>query len=225
MPSLTRSPELRYLRTVSIRCSPHRHSRPKSFWCEIHRSWNRTDLHRLPPRCHRGALLVELRPLALRVKRRPGGATGNCTPITAVREQYSPLELSPQESIKVGRLRRNRTLSPGFGGPAGHHDSATYELAPRTGIEPVSPHRQWGCDASRITRHSWSFRGVLGRTCTCIDRFRKPAPALFGHEDSASPAGFAPASFGLEDRRLSLRPRGRGGAWNGVTYGDRTRLV
>lgn len=102
--------------------------------------WNRTDLHRLPPRCHRGALLVELRP-----QRTPGcdptavpqcskscarsvsaratsrwsssrfadepmvpsgtricsGATGSCTPITAVREQYSPVEISPQEGMFV----------------------------------------------------------------------------------------------------------------------------
>jgi hypothetical protein len=37
--------------------------------------------------------------------------------------------------------------------------------APRTGVEPVSLHRQWSCDAGRITRH---LLGVPGRTQTCI---------------------------------------------------------
>lgn len=51
----------------SYGCNPHRHSRlfyNRSFMIRVRMmrtEWNRTDLHRLPPRCHRGALLVELR--------------------------------------------------------------------------------------------------------------------------------------------------------------------
>lgn len=70
----------------------------------------------------------------------------------------SPFELRPR------RARRNRTFSPGFGGPAGHHDSAPQSAAAcaaatRRGIEPLSPHRQWGCDASRITGQWGDGRG------------------------------------------------------------------
>lgn len=69
----------------------------------------------------------------------------------------------------------NRTLSPRIGSSAGHHDSAT-QVAPRTGIEPVSSHRQWDCDASRITRQCFRYESVPGRTRTCLERFRKSVP-------------------------------------------------
>ena len=63
---------------------------------------------------------------------RPGGATGNRAPIPAMRMQRSPVELSPQDlasiPIETGRPRRNRTLSPGVGIPAGHHDSTACAL-------------------------------------------------------------------------------------------------
>ena len=49
-------------------------------------------------------------------------------------------------------------------------------------------HRQWSCDTSRITRH-----------IHCRSPFR------------VSSAGLEPASAGLEDQRLSARPRGRCG--------------
>lgn len=42
--------------------------------------------------------------------------------------------------------------------PPGNHRLAP--MAPRTGIEPVSPRRQRGCDTSRITRHSESPAGI-----------------------------------------------------------------
>jgi len=108
------------------------------------------------------------------------------------------------------RSRGNRTLSPSFGGSAGHHDSATQERrqereevslppsgpasrcngrcsqaspwrrqldsnrwtphgmhrAPRTGVEPVSLHRQWSCDAGRITRHDLLSSAGVARNCT-----------------------------------------------------------
>ena len=72
-----------------------------------------------------------------------------CTRIARVQTGHSPFELRSR-----GRSGRNRTFSPSFGGSAGHHDSPTCGIAPRRGIEPLSPHGQWGCDASRITRQS-----------------------------------------------------------------------
>ena len=56
-------------------------------------------------------------------------------------------------------------------------------VAPRTGIEPVSSHRQWDCDASRITRQ-----------CCRIE---------------VSPAGLEPASNDFRNCCLATRPRGR----------------
>ena len=80
-----------------------------------------------------------------------GGTGETRTRINRVQAGYSPLELRSRGA------RRNRTFSPGFGGPAGHHDSATHEgLAtkrPVAGFEPLSLHRRWSCDASCITRH------------------------------------------------------------------------
>ena len=82
-----------------------------------------------------------------------GGTGETRTRIDRVQAGYSPLELRSRGA------RRNRTFSPGFGGPAGHHDSATHEgLAtkrPVAGIEPLSLHRRWSCGtpvASRGTR-------------------------------------------------------------------------
>ena len=72
-----------------------------------------------------------------------------CTRIARVQTGHSPFELRSR-----GRSGRNRTFSPSFGGSAGHHDSPTCGIAPRRGIEPLSPHGQWGCDASRITRRN-----------------------------------------------------------------------
>src|ERR1700722_5317780 len=46
-----------------------------------------------------------------------GGTGETRTRITRVRTGDSPFELQPRGT------RRNRTFSPGFGGPAGHHDS------------------------------------------------------------------------------------------------------
>ena len=48
--------------------------------------------------------------------------------------------------------------------------------APRTGIEPVSFHRQWDCDASRITRQWVSKRDVSGRTRACVERCKTLMP-------------------------------------------------
>jgi hypothetical protein len=75
-------------------CNPHQHSK----------QWSWPVSHRLPSRCHRDALLFELQPRE-RVVYPSGGATGNCTPITAVRKQSSPVELSPQTSGRLGRGR------------------------------------------------------------------------------------------------------------------------
>jgi hypothetical protein len=78
-----------------------------------------------------GPILIMLFRKIARVDRsvfRAGGATGNRTPIPAVRVQRSPVELSPQTICNVrGRSgkRRNRTLSTGFWRPVGRHDSAT----------------------------------------------------------------------------------------------------
>jgi hypothetical protein len=36
------------------------------------------------------------------------------------------------------------------------------DLAARRGIEPLSPHGQWGCDASRITGHQHALRVTDG---------------------------------------------------------------
>ena len=47
-----------------------------------------------------------------------GGVGESCTRIARVQAGNSPVELRPR------RARRNRTFSLGFGGPAGHHDSA-----------------------------------------------------------------------------------------------------
>jgi hypothetical protein len=134
-----------------------------------------------------------------------GGGIGETrTRIAWVQARHSPFEIrsrlkevEPCYLRGSRRSRGNRTLSPSFGGSAGHHDSATQERrqereevslppsgpasrcnrrcsraspwrrqldsnrwtphgmhrAPRTGVEPVSLHRQWSCDAGRITRH------------------------------------------------------------------------
>jgi hypothetical protein len=50
-----------------------------------------------------------------------GGTGETRTRINRVQAGYSPFELRSRGA------RRNRTFSPGFGGPAGHHDSATHE--------------------------------------------------------------------------------------------------
>lgn len=62
-------------------------------------------------------------------------------------------------------------------------------LAAHTEIESVSLHRQWSCDTSRIMGHRRTSCGVLGRTRTCMRRFRKPVPSPFGHEDMARGRG------------------------------------
>lgn len=120
------------------------------------------------------------------------GATGSCTPIPAVRKQYSPVEISPlvnRDLVDDSRQQTAKESNPlcECWKLVGHHDSAAYSRkrsrassAPRTGVEPVSLHRQWSCDAGRITRHS-SFRSrrsirVPGRNRTCVARFRKPVP-------------------------------------------------
>lgn len=97
--------------------------------------------------------------------------------------------------------RRNRTFSTGFWRPVGRHDSAT-QSAPRTGIEPVSIHRQWICDASRITRH------VFNRSLFFVRAVSFVRVGLVELASAASSAGVEPASAGLEDQRLSVRPRG-----------------
>lgn len=126
------------------------------------------------------------------VVRGPGGATGNRTPIPAMRMQRSPVELSPQS--KDGRPRRNRTLSPGVGIPAGHHDSTAcaraarpLEVASGCSQRPVgesnpSQSRDNG-PATPVASRSIGIRnsqrvcvGVLGRSRTRVCRFRRPAP-------------------------------------------------
>ena len=93
-----------------------------------------------------------------------------------------------------GRPRRNRTLSPGVGIPAGHHDSTACAraaaariafasrtlAAPRTGIEPSLHSMDSGAATPVASRGIHILRssivGVPGRSRTCVDRLRRPAP-------------------------------------------------
>ena len=164
------------------------------------------------------------------------GATGNRTPISAMRTHvlllnYRPSESLPSDSavvtfmvsVPLGRPRRNRTLSPSFGGSAGHHDSATHGIAVRDErlVRELNPsHSIDSGAATPVASRGICFEndeirrgvsGVPGRSRTCVDRFRRPVPfhsATRTRFESASSAGVEPASTGLGNRRLSARPRG-----------------
>jgi hypothetical protein len=109
---------------------------------------------------------------ALLSENRLGAGRGNRTHIGSLEDCGPTVERCPQMTVpqagRPGRWNRrdsnshrpgaNRALS---GDSVGHHDSPTHEgqrdtfrRAPRRGIEPLSPHGQWGCDASRITRRN-----------------------------------------------------------------------
>ena len=197
------------------------HAIPRSERIRRRVSWSRPDSHRRPPRLRLSALLAELRPPSCR--RSPGGATGNRTPIPAVRVQRSPVELSPRSQAR--RRPSPRRGSRGVGGrlAAGHEgiepplrvlearlvtmtllpmrtrgsrlsfEAVRSAPAPRTGIEPVSLHRQWSCDASRITRRVVSSIAVVSPAGVepASSRLRRPAPLRSATRTDARPIGAA----------------------------------
>ena len=118
---------------------------------------------------------------------RSGGATGNCTPIPAVRKQSSPVELSPQTA------GRN---SHGLRRASGWRPRKTRWSGPRGRDADVVPCSRAGAATSRIGR---CMRGKRW----CWDRRRNPWRGARGPRRTCSGSSTSIAPFQQAAKELN----------------------
>ena len=162
--------------------------------------WNRSASNRQPPGCKPGALpLLSYGPVCARRESNPdlrlvvpvldrSSSTRMCRPLES--NQDVPLFRRLPGPPRPGRrtpLRSVRGSNPSQALDRGSATQSRHEalFAP----EARCPRQESNLPDARLEGERLSDRprghclSVPGRTRTCIDRFRKPAPRPFGHED------------------------------------------